>query len=215
MPSIHALAGFALASLLLVLIPGPSVLFTLARTLSVGRRGGFLSLVGNTAGQVPLILAVAFGVGAIVASSFVIFTIIKFLGAAYLVYLGVQTIRHRHVGGDVDLAVSEAAVPARTLLWQGFVVGVTNPKSIVFFLAVLPQFVDARAAWAPGQMMILGGVFLLIALASDSCYMLLAGAVRNFFVRTPRRFAAVRTTGGVMMIGLGAVLAAAGHETSA
>lgn len=214
MPSVQALLGFAVASFLLVLIPGPSVLFAIARSLSLGRLGGFVTVLGNTLGQVPLILAVALGVGAIVANSIVLFTAIKLLGAAYMVYLGVQAFRHRREGTDPEsFEAGMPALPLRTVFWEGFVVGVTNPKSIVFFLAVLPQFVDHRAGAIPVQMMVLGVVFVVVALLSDSVYVLLSGMARNWFAKSPKRLATVRGTGGVLMVGLGGALALTGHKS--
>ena len=122
-----SLLGFALASLALIVIPGPSVLFVIGRSLALGRAGGLLSVLGNALGMLPLIAAVALGVGAVVAQSVVVFTIIKFAGAAYLVYLGVQAIRHRR-----HTAVThEATPPSRSrmrILSEGFLVGITNPN---------------------------------------------------------------------------------------
>ena len=212
MPSPSALFAFALASLVLVVIPGPSVLFAVARTLSVGRLGGLVTVAGNTFGQVPLILAVAFGVGTLVAQSVVLFSVIKLAGAAYLVYLGVQAIRHRHQGDDASTREVRSAAPKRTLFWQGFAVGVSNPKSIVFFIAALPQFVDFHAGAVPLQMIVLGLVFIVIALVSDSAWVLLAGAARNWFARSPQRLGTVRGVGGGLLIALGGVLALSGSQ---
>src|SRR3954466_9958471 len=204
-----SLLAFALASVALIVIPGPSVLFVIGRSLALGRAGGLLSVLGNALGMLPLVVAVALGIGAIVAQSVVIFTVIKFAGAAYLVYLGVQAIRHRR-----HTAVTHEAVAARRprvrILAEGFVVGLTNPKSLVFFVAVLPQFVDYTGGWIPGQMFELGVVFLLIALACDSVWALAAGTARGWFGRSPKRVERLGATGGVMMIGLGGVLAFTG-----
>ena len=212
MPSPSALLAFALASLVLVVIPGPSVLFAVARTLSVGRLGGLVTVAGNTLGQVPLILAVAFGVGALVAQSVVLFTVIKLAGAVYLVYLGVQAIRHRNQGDHSSTREVRSAAPKRTVFWQGFAVGVSNPKSIVFFIAALPQFVDFHAGGVPLQMIVLGLVFIVIALISDSAWVLLAGTARAWFARSPRRLGIVRGIGGGMLIGLGGLLALSGSR---
>ncbi len=206
-----SLVGFALASLALIVIPGPSVLFVIGRSLALGRAGGLLSVVGNALGMLPLVAAVALGVGAVVAQSVVVFTIIKFAGAAYLVYLGVQAIRHRR-----HTAVTHEAVPPRRsrlrILSEGFVVGITNPKSLVFFVAVLPQFVDYSAGSIPLQMMELGLLFLVLALACDSVWALVAGTARAWFARSPKRVERLGATGGVMMIGLGGGLALTGSK---
>lgn len=204
-----SLLAFALASLALIVIPGPSVLFVIGRSLALGRLGGLLSVVGNALGMLPLIIAVALGIGAIVAQSLVLFTIIKFVGAAYLVYLGVQAIRHRR-----HTAVTHEAVPPPKSRWrilsEGFVVGLTNPKSLVFFVAVLPQFVDYHAGGIPLQLFELGAVFLVLALTFDSIWALAAGTARQWFGRSPKRVERLGATGGVLMIGLGGVLAVTG-----
>ncbi|MGO4804440.1 LysE family translocator [Arthrobacter sp. 2MCAF15] len=204
------LLAFALAAFVLIAIPGPSVLFVIGRTLALGRRGGLLSVVGNAAGELVQIAAVALGVGVVLAQSLLLFSVVKFAGAAYLVYLGIQAIRHRGSG----TAGASSAGPSSTarVLREGFIVGATNPKSIVFFVAVLPQFVDYSAGAIPVQLGTLGVVFLLIALVSDSTWSLAAGTARHWFARSPRRIAALSTTGGVMMIGLGSTLALVGNK---
>lgn len=212
-PSAEALAAFALASIILIVVPGPSVLFVVGRSLSLGRRAGLLTVLGNELGVLPIIAAVAFGVGAIIAESVVLFTAIKFLGAAYLIYLGIMAIRHRHSGVNEVDAPSAGPLTAGRVLLQGFIVGVTNPKSIIFFGAALPQFVDFHAGMVPLQMMVLGLVFAVIALVSDAVWALLAGTARAWFARSPRRIAATRTTGGVMMIGLGGALVLTGSRS--
>lgn len=211
MPTFEALVAFALASALLIVIPGPSVLFVIGRSLSYGRRGGLMSVLGNELGALPLVAAVAFGVGSIVAQSIMLFTIIKLLGAGYLVYLGVQAIRHRKEGG-VEAETGRRTLTPAVMLRQGFIVGVTNPKTIVFFVAVLPQFVDFRAGAIPLQMMVLGLVFVVIAFISDAVWAILAGTARSWFARSPRRLSAVRATGGGLMIGLGGGLALTGNK---
>lgn len=205
------LLAFALASLVLIAIPGPSVLFVIGRSLALGRKGGLLSVLGNALGMVPQIIAVALGVGAALAQSMVLFTIIKFAGAAYLVYLGVQAIRHR--GGRTTSAGAPPSSSTWRMLREGFLVGATNPKSIVFFVAVLPQFVDYRSGSIPLQLASLGAVFLLIALASDSIWALAAGTARHWFARSPKRISTLSAAGGVMMIGLGGTLALAGSRS--
>ncbi|WP_235502045.1 LysE family translocator [Aeromicrobium sp. Root472D3] len=184
LPAHHA-GAFALAALALVVVPGPSVLFVIGRSLSLGRVGGFLSVLGNALGMVPAIVAVSLGIGAVVAQSLVALTVVKVLGAAYLVFLGVQAIRHRHdhVGSGPELPVSRPS--ARRLVAEGFVVGVTNPKTIVFFVAVLPQFVSRDAGAIPLQLALLGGIFCAIALACDSAWALTAGTARSWFARDP------------------------------
>lgn len=236
LPAANAWA-FSLAAFALIVIPGPSVLFVIARSLSMGRRGGLLSLLGNALGMLPAIALVALGVGTIVAQSVVVFTIIKFAGAAYLVYLGVQAIRHRNVhleaspdqsGPSNQPAQSVLSGPAAQttqvpqiarrqpslrLLREGFIVGVTNPKSLVFFVAVLPQFVSHSSPAIPLQLAILGLIFFVIALLSDSVWALMASSARQWFARNPKRISQMNAGGGVVMIGLGGALALTGNKS--
>lgn len=207
---LDSLVAFVIASVVIIVIPGPSVLFVIGRSLSLGRRAGVLSVVGNALGTVPAVLAVAFGVGAIVASSVIAFTVIKIVGAAYLVWLGIQAIRHRH---DHAPDAGRAPASAGKLLRQGFIVGLTNPKTIAFFVAVLPQFVTPSAGPVWAQLLLLGLIFQTLALICDSVWALAAGTARAWFARSPRRMSTLSGTGGVMMIGLGGTLALTGAKS--
>ncbi len=208
MVPVSHLLTFAIAAALLIALPGPSVLFVIGRTLALGRRAGVLSVVGNASGMLIQTSLVALGVGAVVAQSIVVLTVIKFAGAAYLIYLGIQAIRHR----DRVAAPVERAMPRSTLrlLSEGFIVGVTNPKSIVFFVAILPQFVDPSAGAIPWQLAELGLVFVLLALVMDSTWVVTASAARRWFARSPKRLSNLGVVGGVAMIGLGGTLAVTG-----
>ncbi|MFD6102922.1 LysE family translocator [Nocardia salmonicida] len=206
------LVSFAGLAFLLVIVPGPSVLFTIGRALTVGRRSALMTVLGNAIGVYGQVVAVAFGLGAVVAASAAVFTAIKLVGAAYLVYLGVQAIRHRdalrtafHAEQSVD---SHRPAPA---LRDGLIVGITNPKNIVFLAALLPQFVDTTHA-VPQQMLILGLCIPVFGLIFDSLWALLAGSARSWFARSPRRLAAVGGTSGLVMIGLGTSLALTGRK---
>lgn len=201
------LVTFLVASLVIIIVPGPSVLFVIGRSISLGRRAGVLSVVGNTLGTVPAVIAVAVGIGAIVATSLVAFTVIKFVGAGYLIWLGVQAIRNR--SSHIELGGSMGATTS-TLLRQGFIVGLTNPKTIAFFTAVLPQFADPAAGGMWLQLITLGLIFQALALASDTVWALAAGSARHWFARSSRRRAGFATAGGVTMIGLGGAVALAG-----
>jgi threonine/homoserine/homoserine lactone efflux protein len=208
-PSTSHLLVFALTAFVLVVVPGPSVLFTVGRALTVGRRGALLTVLGNAGGLYVQVLAVAFGVGAIIEASARAYTVLKLAGAAYLVYLGVQAIRHRR-WLTAGAGIGAAPTQARRVLREGFVVGVTNPKMIVFLAAALPQFVDPGAGQVPLQMLLLGALVALIAMASDSVWAFAAGTARLWFARSPRRIEALGATGGVAMIGVGVALAATG-----
>lgn len=205
------LLAFSLAALALIVIPGPAVLFSVGRTLALGRTGGLLSVLGVTLALIPIVGLVAFGVGAIIARSVPLFTALKVAGALYLVFLGIQAIRHRK---DAATPVDAAGLPRShgRQLWQGFVVGVTNPKTIAFFVAVLPQFVDLRAGAVPLQMLELGLVFAVLALISDAIWVLVAAAARAWFARSPKRIERLSATGGGLMIGLGGVLLFTGYD---
>jgi len=193
--------AFAALSLVMIVIPGPSVLFTIGRALTVGRREALLSVAGNALGAYLQVVAVACGVGVVVERSAAVFTVVKLAGAAYLVYLGVRAIRHRRKVTDA-LAESVSRIGPARALRDGVIVGVTNPKTIVFMVVALPQFTDGTA-----QMLLLGALFPLIAVLCDSVWAFAAATARTWFARSPRRLAAVGGTGGLMMIGLGATLA--------
>lgn len=198
-------------SFLLIVVPGPSVLFVIGRALAHGRGAALTTVVGNTLGAYVLVAAVALGVGSVVERSAVVFTALKLVGAAYLVYLGVRAVRQRRSLQTTFGSGSPAYGSLRTL-WEGFTVGVTNPKTIVFFAAVLPQFVDRSHGHVTAQMLLLGLVFNIIAIASDSVWGLVAGTARSWFARSPRRLATVGGLGGLTMIGLGVTIAATGRN---
>ena len=210
LPTSHLLA-FALISFVLIIVPGPNVLFVISRSLMLGRAAGVGTAAGGQIGVYLQVVAVAFGVGALVERSVAIFTVIKLAGAVYLVYLGVQAIRHR---GSLREALEVAAQPRSLarILWDGIAVGATNPKVIVFFAAVLPQFVNRSAGHIQVQMLLLGSVFLAIAVVCDSSWALAAGTARGWLARSPRRLEMVGGAGGLAMIGIGASLALTGRK---
>ncbi|MEV0778663.1 LysE family translocator [Streptomyces sp. NPDC050428] len=211
MVSTDRLLAFAAMSFLLIVIPGPSVLFVVGRALAQGRRAALTTVVGNTLGACVLVVGVALGIGAVVERSVVVFTVLKLVGAGYLVYLGIKAIRQR---GSLQGSFSGES-PARSdlrTLWEGFAVGVANPKTIVFFAAVLPQFVDPGKGHVAAQMLLLGLVFNVIAVACDSAWGLAAATARGWFARSPRRLAMVGGAGGFAMIGLGVTVASTGHK---
>jgi len=211
LPLEHFVA-FVLVATVLVLVPGPSVLFVVARSLTLGRRAGLATVAGNAAGVYVQVIAVALGIGTIVQESIAVLTIIKLLGAAYLIYLGVQTFRHRRTLAAALYAPVEPKI-LRRVLGDAFLVGVLTPKVIVFFMAILPQFVDRSAGSVHVQLLLLGAVFCLIALVCDSIWALLASAARSWLVRSPKRLEAIGTTGAVVLIGLGAGLAVSGRKS--
>lgn len=206
----HLLA-FTVTALVLIAIPGPSVLFTVSRAIALGRVAGVATVAGNTVGAFTQVMAVAFGIGPLVERSVALFTVIKLAGCCYLMYLGVQAIRHRRSLAATLGAEVERKTAARIVL-DGFLVGVTNPKVIVFFAATLPQFVDRSTGHVPAQIILLGAIFAGVALFSDSAWALAAGTVRAWLAASPRRLALLGGTGGLMMIGIGVGLAVTGRK---
>jgi threonine/homoserine/homoserine lactone efflux protein len=157
------------------------------------------------------VIAVAAGIGPVIERSAGAYNGLKLAGALYLVWLGIDAIRHRR-SLTAALGVAVEAKSSRRIVREGFVVGITNPKGIVYWTAILPQFIDPGRAAAPVQMLLLGLISVVIATISDSTYGILAGTARAWFARSPRRLEALGGTGGVVMIGLGVSLAASGRK---
>jgi threonine/homoserine/homoserine lactone efflux protein len=183
------------------------VLFSIGRALALGKRAGIVSVAGNTVGSAVLIVLVAFGIGALIAASAVAFTLIKAAGVAYLLYLGIQAIRHRKARAEFGTAGPQRSLPQ--VFGQGAVVGFTNPKTLAFYIAVLPQFVNHDSGEAWSQILVFGAIFSVIAFISDGAYALTAGHARDWFATSPQRMERLTAAGGVMMIALAGVLATA------
>jgi threonine/homoserine/homoserine lactone efflux protein len=167
-------------------------------------------VIGNSAGLFVVMSLVAIGLGAVVAESLLVFTVLKFAGAAYLVWLGVQALRHRR-GLHVEGGAARAPVSSATAMRQGFVVGVSNPKGFMIFAALLPQFVIRGEGGGPIQMFVLGLVAVLLGLVSDAAWAATASRLRDWFNASARRGRALGTVGGVSMIGLGVGIAFTGR----
>ena len=201
--------AFLVASILFIQVPGPSLLFTIGRALTVGRRDALLSVAGNGIGIMVQVVLIAVGLAAVVTASSAAYAVVKVVGASYVIWLGIQAIRHRRearaaLGAPVPRSRGGRVRSLRT----GFVVGVTNPKTLVFFVAFLPQFVSADSGHVGLQMTVLGVAFGVMAICSDSLWALLASKARDWFARKPTRLDTLGTTGGVMMVGLGATMLA-------
>lgn len=201
------LLTFVLACVVVIAIPGPSVVFAIGRALAAGRRRALCSVAGNSLGIGLQVLAVGVGLGAVLARSATAFTVVKLAGAAYLVVLGVTAIRHRHRTAAALATPVSTGLPGwwRSLV-DGLVVGLLNPKSALFLVAFLPQFIDPSVPTG-SQILVLGAVMASIGLALDSVWALSAGTARAWFARSPRRLAVLGGAGGVAMVGLGAGLA--------
>ena len=185
-------------------------MFIVSRGVALGRRAALLTVMGNATGVYLQVLLVGVGLGALIERSVVVFTAVKLLGSAYLVWLGVQAIRHRRGMAEV-LDVAGTMRPRRSVFADGVVVGAANPKAIVFFAAILPQYVATGGAPASVQMGLLGLVFVSIALLSDGLWGLAAGTARQWLARSPGRLARLGGAGGLTMIGLGVHLAVSGR----
>lgn len=211
MPVSNILA-FAAVVVVLVAVPGPSVVFTISRALTAGRRVSLLTVAGNAVGLFVQVVATAVGMGVLVSRSATAYSAVRYIGAAYVVYLGVQAIRHRRAMAEA-LARRRPPVSTRRAVRDGFVVGVTNPKTIAILMTVMPGFTVPAAGHVPLQLLLLGSLFPAMALLLDSVWALAAGSAREWFARSPRRMAAVGGAGGVLMIGVGVDLALAGRAS--
>lgn len=213
MPTTSAITTFAALAFVLIIVPGPSVMFVLSRGVALGRRAALETVVGNAAGIYLQVAFVAVGLGAVIERSSAVYSTLKFAGAAYLVFLGAQSIKHRRANAAAASAWSvDGLAPRRSAVIDGFIVGVANPKSIVFFAALLPQFADPNGAPAGLQMMMLGLVFVVMVLVLDSLWAVAAGTARAWFAGRPQRLERLSIAGGTSMIGLGVLLATAGRS---
>jgi threonine/homoserine/homoserine lactone efflux protein len=205
------LLGFVIVSVVLIVVPGPGVLFVVGRALAHGRRTALATALGHAAGNYVVAACVAFGLGTLLERSAQAFIAIKLTGALYLVWLGIQAIRRR---GSLADAMSAAAAPRAgwRALRDGFAVGVTNPKSLILFGAILPQFVNRGEGHVPAQMLLLALVSVSIGAVTDSAWGLAASGVRAWFAKSPRRFALVGGAGGLAMIGVGVTVALTGRK---
>jgi threonine/homoserine/homoserine lactone efflux protein len=205
------LIGFTLASLVIIVIPGPGVLFVVGRALAHGRRTALATAAGHAAGNYAVAACVAVGLGTLLQRSAQVFTVVKLAGALYLVFLGVQAIRHRHSLASAMAGAADSSDGWRALR-DGFIVGITNPKTFILFGAILPQFVNREAGSVPAQMLLLALISVVLGLACDSTWGLAASVLRGWFARSPRRYALVGGAGGLAMIGVGVTVALTGQS---
>jgi threonine/homoserine/homoserine lactone efflux protein len=208
----HHLAAFFLTIYVVILIPGPSVLFIVGRGIALGRRAALVTALGNSGGFSVLLALVSLGLGAAIERSDAVFVALKLVGAAYLVYLGIHNIRDRHALAGLLHVGEQTPKPLRRIIREGFVVGVTNPKGLIIFTAILPQFIDRAQGHATLQLLTLGGISVLLAMVSDAAWGVAAGSARAWLGRSPKRLERLSATGGVMLVGLGVGLAATGRQ---
>jgi threonine/homoserine/homoserine lactone efflux protein len=211
MPEAHTLLVFAPLALALLIVPGPAVLYIVTRSIDQGRTAGLVSVAGIHAGSLVHVAAAALGLSAILASSALAFSIVKYAGAAYLIVLGLRKL----LSNDRAEEAVEVVAP-RSLRWifvQGAVVNVLNPKTALFFLALLPQFVDVGRGSVGLQMVVLGLTFIALGICSDGAYALVAARAGGW-LRSSRRFRRVqRYVSGGIYLSLGAAAALSGARS--
>jgi threonine/homoserine/homoserine lactone efflux protein len=202
---LDTLLPFIAFSLVIIAIPGPSVMFAISRALVLGRRGAVITVVGNGIGVFVQAVSVSVGLGILIESNDTLMTISRLAGAGFLIYLGINSLRHRRDGIDDGGATN--APQSKHLLRESIVVGLSNPKTIVFFSAIFPQFVDPSRGPIVVQMLILSVVFVIFGISGDAIYALSAGAARDWFARSPQRIVTIRVIGASLILGLGVTTA--------
>lgn len=200
MPSTTNLITFTLLALVIILVPGPGVLFAVGRALILGTKPALLSVLGNALGVGVQILLVALGLGVVIQQSEVLFFVIRVVGAGLIIYLGIKAIWKR---ADFSLGTNLAAQSKKTLLRDSVIVGLTNAKTFVFFIAALPSFTSPELGNPITQMLVMGVIFSSIGIVSDSAYAIAAGQARAWLAHSEKRLANFRGIGGLALTLLG------------
>jgi threonine/homoserine/homoserine lactone efflux protein len=200
---------FVSTALLLLVIPGPAVFYIVGRSIGHGRSAGLVSALGIGVGSLVHTAVAAVGLSALLMSSMVAFAAVKYLGAAYLIYLGIQKLRRDE---PFELNGEAPRIKRSRIFTQGIVVNVLNPKAALFFFAFLPQFVDPNRGNVAAQILCLGILFALLGITTDTLWALTAGTVANLFRRNPRAMRTQRYVSGGMLISLGVATALAGSS---
>jgi threonine/homoserine/homoserine lactone efflux protein len=204
MPDTTSLLAFVAAALVVLLIPGPGVLYVVTRSLSQGQRAGIVSAVGLSAGAFVHVIAATVGLSALLLASAYAFTVVKLVGAAYLIYLGIRAALSRPVNVDIEIPAPRSL---RRVFADGVIVNVLNPKIAVFFLAFLPHFADPRRGSVSAQMFVLGLLYCMLSICTDGTYALLAGRLRSW-LRGPMASGPLpRYAGALVYVGLGVSIA--------
>ena len=198
------LMTFLVTALIIIVVPGPGVLFVVGRALVLGTGGALVSVLGNSLGVAVQVVVVAAGLGAVVSQSDELFLGVKVTGALLLMWLGLQAIRHRH---DLAGGASAVSTRTRTLLRDSAMVGLTNPKTMVFFVAALPQAIGPEVSSPLAPMLLLGAIFVVIGIVSDGVWALAAGRARAWLASSEGRIAVLRAIGGAALMVLGLVMA--------
>jgi threonine/homoserine/homoserine lactone efflux protein len=197
------LPEYIVAAMVIILAPGPSVLFVIARAIAWGRATAVFTVAGNVTGAFSLSVFVALGLGPVLERSEVAYVAVQWAGGLYLIYLGIEAIWKRTVHAADMANQGDVAPSIRRSIRDGFWVGALNPKGVVFFAAVLPQFIDRERGSVTAQLIFLGAVFAILAFVSDGSWGVLAGTARNWLATDSKRLERLRATGGVIMILLG------------
>jgi threonine/homoserine/homoserine lactone efflux protein len=200
------LAEFIYACVAIMLAPGPSVMFTIARAVAWGRGIAILTVLGNALGMLILSLIIALGLGPLLQRSELLLISVQLLGGLYLIYLGIDALKHRRLHAADMVAVNELKPAKLEVIKQGFMVGVLNPKALVFFSAIFPQFVDASVGSITIQMVWFGVIFAALAFLLDGMWAVVVGGSRDWFANSQSRLVALRTMGGVVMLALGVLV---------
>ena len=199
----RALFELIVASVAIILIPGPSVMFVVARAVAWGRITAVLTALGNSLGMLLLSVFIALGLGPLLQRSELLLVVVQVLGGIYLIHLGVDAYRHRQEHADDMIKIEEIKPSNFQILRQGFTVGALNPKALVFFSAVFPQFVDSGAGSITFQLLIFGFIFAALSFLLDGTWGVVVGSSRDWFVTSKNRLVALRTIGAVVMVALG------------
>jgi threonine/homoserine/homoserine lactone efflux protein len=208
MPDASTLGLFVGAAIVLIVIPGPAVLYIVARSLEQGRTAGVISTLGVAVGSLVHVAAAALGISALLLSSALAFSLLKYLGAAYLIYLGLRKLLVEETAPE-DVPATVPRSLSRVFV-QGMIVNVLNPKTALFFLAFLPHFVDTAKGHVTAQLLALGFVFVVLALASDGIWALAAGSLGGWVRERGPLLRAQRYVSGTVYLGLGVGTALAG-----
>ena len=203
MPIPSRFPEYLIASVLIILAPGPSVLFAIARAIAWGRATAVATVVGNALGMFSLSILIAFGLGPILEKSELAFITVQVLGGLYLIYLGIDALKHSRVAASAMINQGDIRPSHIRSIRDGFWVGALNPKGLVFFAAILPQFLDRDGSNLTGQLLLMGGTFAILAIIGDGTWGLLAGTVRSWMASSPMRLVLLRRLGGAVIILLG------------
>jgi len=210
LPPMHDLLLFMMAAAVLLVIPGPAVLYIVARSVDQGRKAGLASCSGVATGGLAHVLAAALGLSALLVSSALAYSAVKYAGAAYLIYLGIRKLRERPAAAEGVARVQPASL--RHIYAQGILVQVLNPKTAIFFFAFLPQFVQPARGSVAGQFLALGLLFLVMGFLSDSLWALTAGSAAGWLRRNPKFLRNQKYVSGTVYIGLGMATALGGSR---